>query len=322
MKLLTRLCMAVLVLGTVVAVVDNGSTSAQFTDRVNSAGTGLTASTLPAPVNVAAVLVGGATASAQVTWDAGAGDFATGWEIFRNVGLCSGWTPSGLPFATLGTATPRSYSDSTIVAGNTYCYAVRGTYLTWTSPFGTITAAAEVTYDETTLFPNVSGSNHQLIPSTGTGDETFGCLLLNALGLLCIGGDAPDSYVLQSTNQYTVYSSAGWTGSVRVTREGLLSLGTQQLDITLWYENGACVGPAPSDGRRIGTDSIVVGSLLGIGTTTAVAPLDFIPHGAFAAPGAPRTICMSIAANPSLAGLLVTLDVNNGAETWIEGSFQ
>lgn len=313
--------MTVLALATVFAVADGGSTSAQFTDRVNSTGAGLTAATLPAPVNVAASLEGGATVPAQVAWDAGAGDFATGWQVFRNVGPCSGWTPSGSPYVTLATATPRSYSDSAISAGNTYCYAVRGTYRTWTSPFGTITPAAEVVYEETVLFPNES-SPFRLIEATGAGEETFGCLLLNALGLLCIGGNAPNSYLLESSSQYVVYSNSGWSGSIRVTREGLLSLGTQQLDIALWYENGACVGPAPSDGRRIGTETVVVGTLLGVGTTTAVDTLGFVPHGGFVPPGVPRTICMSITANPSLAGLLVTLNVNNGSDTWIEGPFQ
>jgi hypothetical protein len=315
MSLVTRLGVALLLIGAMLPLADRASTFASFTDRVSDNGAGLTAGSLPAPTNVGATLVGGASVSAQVTWNSAAGDFATGWEIFRNAGGCSGWTPTGSPYATSAT---RAYTDSGLALG-TYCYAVRGTYLTWTSPFVAITTAAQVTFVQTQLFPTDSGTK-QLITSAGSGAEPFGCLLLNLV--ICVGGHAPDSYVLPSTATYLVTSSTGWTASLDLTSQVLVALGAQTLEVKVWYENGACGVTAPTDGRLIASANIVLGGLVTVlGNHSGVFTPSLTANPGFVAPNASRTICMSMTANPSLASALVTLTLNNGANTWIKGPF-
>jgi hypothetical protein len=322
-KLLTRLCMTVLALATVFAVADGGSMSAQFTDRVNSTGAGLTAATLPAPVNVAASLVGGATVSAQVAWDADAGDFATGWQVFRNVGPCSGWTPSGLPYATLGTAIPRSYSDSAISAGNTYCYAVRGTYQTWTSPFGA-TTSSQVAYQDVRLFTNFTGSAYQVVtPAPGAGSsETFGCLVQVVVILGCQGGTAAGPYTFGSTSTYRPLSSSGWDLRLGITGETILSLGSITIQADIWYQAAAttCTLPAVGSSTRIASGSHAFTGLVGLlAVLTGDYNIAMTADPNFAAPGLASTVCMQLSTSPSLATLAARIVVNNGGLSWVEG---
>jgi hypothetical protein len=171
------------------------------------------------------------------------------------------------------------------------------------------------------LFATDTGTKQLVIPA-GAGTEPFGCVLLN-LGI-CVGGaHSPDSYVLPSAAPYIVNSSAGWTASLDMTSQVVLALGSQTLEVKLWYENGTCGSSAPADGRLIATTTIVLGGLLNIlGNHSGVLTPSLAANPGFVAPNASRTICMSLTANPSLLSALVTLTLNNGANTWIQGPFQ
>lgn len=322
----SRLLLAAVAALAVAAVGGVTATSATFSDRAVSGNT-FQAATLPAPINLSATTTGGGTA-VTLDWDPAPGDFADGWEIFRTTGPCAGWTPSEADL--YATSSTTDYVDNGVSSGNTYCYAVRGTYNQWDSPITSpVSETVELTI--TRLYTHDAGGGaYQLIESEGTGYERFGCLALAEVLLVwvCLDGEyGPDTYTFSSASTYNVYSASGWRVSLDLDWIVVLGLTLfpDHLDVTAWYAAGACGAPPPGGSANlVGTAQISFSGLIFLLVAGGgVFEVPLTPNPSFVAPGTPQTICLDTRVNTSLISVLVlaTLDINNGPNSWLEGAF-
>src|SRR5690606_22298243 len=108
-------------------------------------------------------------------------------------------------------------------------------------------AVAPVSFGEHRAYPT-GGSPESLVTAPGTGQRVFGCQLLSVIGVVCLGGYAPDAYTWQSTFGVAVTSSASWRVSFEIETQVLLALAWGEVVIDAWYvpSGDACGGPGGS----------------------------------------------------------------------------
>lgn len=297
-----------------------GQGSASFTDRMHGTGNSFVAAELVAPAGLTAHAAGGPGASIALGWTPGVDDVSDGWEILRKAGECSGWSPSeGDSLASVGAA-PLSYPDAAAEPGQVYCYAVRGTRGSWTSPASPL---AEVSFALGTLFLHQNGSDRTLETGASAGSSPFGCL---AVVLLTCVLPAPESYTFRSVQPLALPAAGGWRVSLRVANNNLLSvLGTSSLGIQLWYVAGGACGAPPGDSARMADANIDLGAvlldalgLLGTGTVTVTS--DLAGAAAFLPPAVPAHLCLQVDFDASgLLSLLGATSILHGGETWVQG---
>lgn len=108
---------------------------AGWTARTDPAALPVSTATLAPPTGLAAANGCLLTVpSVPLSWTATTSSFATGYRVLRR-------TSTEATFTQLASVTGRSttsYTDSTVVGGTTYVYAVQAVYAGWTAPSGEV----------------------------------------------------------------------------------------------------------------------------------------------------------------------------------------
>lgn len=277
-----------------------GIAAAAFSDRVEANG-GLAAGTLPTPATLAGTP---RDAAVTLTWSAAPGDFATTYEVFRREGSCSGWSPSGAPLATVSAAPP-AYTDSDTRPGATYCYAVRGAFEQWRSPFSML---AEVTLPSAVITPAklyLQGpATLQTVPEGGGDVFEHGAVR-----------------IYRSAGPVTIGSGNAWTASLALLERGNPGAGIA-VAVEVWHvaTSEACGSAPPSSAQRMasGTASRTPQSSDLVFDVPELVTMQL--SGSYEAPEGPRSICTSVAVsiesgNPASRWYLI----GYGAQSWLQG---